>query len=123
MEVFMRAGLAGLFVFLLSVQSADAPQDVLNRSIQARGGDKQLAQVKAVQLRVSGKVYRGNVPLPFVANILSQLPDQYKHVMDYQREARAGKGRNRAGLRCRTLSHENPSSRCARRGLQILSIG
>src|SRR6516162_772344 len=86
MEVFMRAGLAGLFVFLLSVQSADAPQDVLNRSIQARGGDKQLAQVKAVQLRVSGKVYRGNVPLPFVANILSQLPDQYKHVMDYQRE-------------------------------------
>jgi HEAT repeats len=83
----MRAGLAGLVVaFSLLAESPDVPRDVLNKAIQARGGEKQLAQVKAVQVRVKGKIYRDKVPIPFVASILSQLPDQYKHVMDYERE-------------------------------------
>jgi hypothetical protein len=87
MEMFMRLGLAGLVVaFSLLAESRDVPQDVLNKAIQARGGEKQLAQVKAVQVRVKGKIYRDKVPIPFVAGILSQLPDQYKHVMDYERE-------------------------------------
>jgi len=85
----MRAGLAGsagALVILLSAVSADAPRDLLDKAIQARGGEKQLAQVKAVQVKVNGKIYRDKDPIPFVATILSQLPDQYKHVMDYQRE-------------------------------------
>jgi hypothetical protein len=87
MEVAMRAGLAGLFLpVLLLAQEADSPQTVVDKAIQARGGEKQLAQSKAVEVKVHGHIYRPDATFAFVATIYSQLPDQYKHVMDYQKD-------------------------------------
>jgi hypothetical protein len=86
----MRAGSALLLIASLNLtQSVDKPQEVLARAIQVRGGEKQLAQIKAIELRVRGKIHPGNDSIPFLAHILTQLPDQYKHVMDYQREGEA----------------------------------
>ena len=83
----MRAGLFGLFLaVLLLAQEADSPQSVVDKAIQARGGEKQLAQCKAVVVKVHGHIYRPDATFAFVATIYSQLPDQYKHVMVYQQD-------------------------------------
>lgn len=83
----MRAELGGLVLsLLLSSQAADGPQAIVDKGIQARGGEKQLDQIVAVQAKVRGRIYRDQVTFPFVATISSQLPDQYKHVMEYQRD-------------------------------------
>lgn len=73
-------------LLLLSPQAADDPRSILDKAIQTRGGEKELAQVVALQLKVRGKIHRGEVTYPFTATISSQLPDQYKHVMDYQKD-------------------------------------
>jgi len=82
----MRAALVGLVLpTALLVQLADSPQSVIDKAIQARGGEKHLAQVLAVQTKVKGWIYRDQIKFPFMATISSQLPDQYKHVMEYQK--------------------------------------
>src|SRR5262245_56937310 len=86
MEAFMRAVVGGLVLLLtLSAQSADDPRSIVDKAIQARGGEKQLAQAAIVQLKVRGRIFREQATYPFVATISSQLPDRYKHVMDYQK--------------------------------------
>src|SRR5712692_3086181 len=87
----MHAGLAGLLLTLLIVQAADSPQAVIDKAIQARGGQDQLAQVKAFQAKVKGHIYVEDAPLPFTATIQSQLPGQYRHVMDLQLDGQAWK--------------------------------
>jgi hypothetical protein len=87
MEGLMRAEFIGLFFTLtLAVQLPDAPQGVIDKAIQARGGEKQLPQVVAIETKVRGRIFRDPVSYPFTTTILSQLPDQYKHVMDYQKD-------------------------------------
>jgi hypothetical protein len=83
----MRTSLARLFFTLSLTQAADSPQVVIDKAIQARGGLEQLAQIKAYQTKVKGHIYvaDGQAALPFIATIQSQLPSQYKHVMDYHR--------------------------------------
>ena len=87
----MHAGFAGLFLTLLIAEAADSPQAVIDKAIQARGGQVQLAQIQAFQAKIKGHIYVQNAALPFTAIILSQLPNQYKHVMDYQRDGQIWK--------------------------------
>jgi hypothetical protein len=87
----MHAGLAGLLITLSIIQAADSPQAVIDKAIQARGGQDQLAQIKAFQAKIKGHIYVEGAALPFTATIQSQLPGQYKHVMDFQWDGEAWK--------------------------------
>ena len=81
----MGAAFANLLLTLLITQAADLPQTIIDQAIKARGGSDQLGQIKAFQAKTKGHIYVGESALAFTVTIQSQLPDQYKHVMDYQR--------------------------------------
>src|SRR5207253_5420079 len=81
----MGAGFANLLLSLVVIQATDSAQTIIDQAIKARGGQDQLAQIKAFQAKIKGRIYVGEEALPFTATIHSQLPGQYKHVMDYLR--------------------------------------
>jgi hypothetical protein len=81
----MQTGLVSLLFTLSISQGAESPQAIIDKAVAARGGQEQLAPIKAFQAKVKGHIYVQETALPFTATIQSQLPGQYKHVMDYQR--------------------------------------
>jgi len=82
----MHPGLAGLLITLSVIQAGDSPEAIIDKAIQARGGQDQLAQIKAFQAKIKGHIFVQEAVLPFTATIQSQFPGQYKHVMDYHRD-------------------------------------
>jgi len=85
----MGAAFANLLLTLLIIQAADSSQTIIDQAIKARGGSDQLSQIKAFQAKTKGHIYVADSAYPFTATIQSQLPDQYKHVMDYLRNGQA----------------------------------
>src|SRR5260370_13308473 len=86
MEVIMGAAFANLLLTLWIIHAADSPQTIIDQAIKARGGSDQLGQIKAFQAKTKGHIYVGESALSFTTTIQSQLPDQYTHVIDYQRD-------------------------------------
>jgi hypothetical protein len=87
----MRAHLALLVLMVGSacVHAADDdPKAVIDRAIKAMGGEAVLGRARAFELKMEGAVYSGTEKLPFHAVALTQLPDQFKHVMEYERQGR-----------------------------------
>ena len=87
----MGAAFANLLLTLLIIQAAGSPETIIDQAIKARGGADQLGQIKAFQAKTKGHIYVGESALSFTATIQSQLPDQYKHVMDYLRNGQVMK--------------------------------
>jgi len=87
----MSATFANFLLLLLTIRAADSPQPVIDQAIKARGGQEQLGQIKAFQAKTKGHIYVLDSALPFTATIHSQLPDQYKHLMDYVRNGQVMK--------------------------------
>lgn len=90
----MRARLA-LLILAFAVLAAplhaaaeDDPKAVIDRAIKAMGGEAVLGRARAFELKMEGTVYSGTEKLPFHAVALTQLPDQFKHVMEYERQGR-----------------------------------
>jgi hypothetical protein len=85
----MRACLP-LFVLLLasgSLRAEDDPKAIVERAIKAVGGEAVLARAGSCEMKIEG-VIESDVRLPFHAVALVQMPDQFKHVMEYQRNGR-----------------------------------
>jgi hypothetical protein len=89
----MRAHLALTVLALATLAgsvraAADDPKAVIDRAIKAMGGEAVLARARAYELKMEGAIYSGTEKYPFQAVALTQLPDQFKHVMEYERQGR-----------------------------------
>jgi hypothetical protein len=73
-------------LFQPALHADEEAQALVERAIKAVGGEASLNRAKAVEMRLKGKVYAANddTGVPFTATALTQLPDQFKHVMIYQ---------------------------------------
>jgi hypothetical protein len=61
---------------------ADAARTVIERAVQAHGGEERLAQDRAEKVRLRGTLYVMGDSYPFDAEVTSQLPAQLKTVME-----------------------------------------
>jgi hypothetical protein len=64
--------------------SEDEPRAVIEKAMHAMGGEAKLAQLQAAQTKIKGTLHAAG-GFPFTAETFSQAPDQFKHVMQYDR--------------------------------------
>jgi hypothetical protein len=72
-----------MFLAVPAVRAEENPLVIIERAMEARGGEAKLAQIEAVGMKIKGSVFVGQNEVPFTAEILSQAPGQYKHVMHF----------------------------------------
>lgn len=74
--------------FAAPLRAADDALAIVDRAIKAIGGESALNRARACEMKMEGAVYSSEGKLPFRAVALSQLPDQFKHIMEYDRGGR-----------------------------------
>jgi hypothetical protein len=87
----MRAYLALIVLILAAAPGRaadDDPKAIVDRAIKAMGGEAVLNRARAYELKTEGAIYSGTEKYPFQAVSLTQFPEQFKHVMEYERQGR-----------------------------------
>lgn len=80
--------LAGLVLLVGPGRSQETPQTVLQRAIQAHGGQERLTRVQADRAKIKGTLYLNGKAVPFTGETLVQLPNKQKHVFQFDVENR-----------------------------------
>ncbi len=76
--------MAGLMILATGeVRAEENPLAIIERAREARGGEAKLAQMETVGMKIKGSIFVGQTEIPFTAEVLSQSPGQYKHVMHF----------------------------------------
>jgi hypothetical protein len=74
------------FVALLAGSGLGRAQEdaraIIAKAVKAHGGEEKLAKLRADRVQVKGKLYLGEMEIPFTGETLVQLPGQFKNVMN-----------------------------------------
>lgn len=85
--ILLATALFGVIAIRSPAQADDDARAIIDKAMQAVGGEARLLRARAVQLRVKGTIHAPEGMYPFTAVIHSQLPAQYKHDMVYDKGA------------------------------------
>ncbi len=81
-RIFVLVGLT-LAVPSFGVADDAASQAVVEKGIQAQGGEKQLAKFKASTSKIKGTIYLAGAPAPFTGEVAGQGADQQRVVISF----------------------------------------
>jgi hypothetical protein len=80
--------LAGLVLLVGPGRSQDTPQTIVARAIQAHGGMERLTRAQADRAKIKGTIFLNGKEVPFTSEILVQLPNKMKNVLQMQLEGK-----------------------------------
>jgi hypothetical protein len=85
-QIYMFCVLCGLLVATPTLFAQDAARAIVEKGIEAQGGEAKIAKLRTMRIKVEGTttLIPGQPQLPFALEDTWQMPDRYKTVSSFQ---------------------------------------